>query len=88
MEEARDVWLDIGADDDSKLWLNDKLVWTSDGGDKPWYHVPYYNLQPEMARYGLVEGTRRVHLQAGRNTLLFKLYNGIDLMFFSVVLRP
>jgi hypothetical protein len=88
VDAAQTVWLDIGADDDSKLWLNDRVVWVSDDGDKPWYHRPFYNLGPEMARYGLVEGTRRVALQPGRNTLLFKLYNGIDLMFFSVVVRP
>ncbi len=88
VDAAQAVWLDIGADDDSKLWLNDRVVWVSDDGDKPWYHRPFYNLGPEMARYGLVEGTRRVVLQPGRNTLLFKLYNGIDLMFFSVVVRP
>jgi hypothetical protein len=29
-----------------------------------------------------------VKLKAGRNRLLFKLYNGIDLMFFAVVVSP
>jgi hypothetical protein len=57
VDEAREVWLDFGADDDSKLWLNGDLVWTSGAAE-------------------------------ARNTLLFKLYNGIDLMFFAVVLSP
>jgi len=80
------VWLDIGADDDSKLWLNDELVWVSGDGDKAWYHRPFYQLAPQVAAYDLVEGRRRVTLHAGRNTLLFKLYNGIDLTFLSVVI--
>lgn len=80
------VWLDVGADDDSKLWLNDELVWVSGNGDKPWYRRPFYKLDADLARYGLVEGRVSVTLKAGRNTLLFKLYNGVDLMFFSVVI--
>ncbi len=85
---ARDtaVWLDIGADDDSKLWLNDTLVWASGDQDKAWYRRPFHALGPEIAAYDLVEGRRRVTLHAGRNTLLFKLYNGIDLTFLSVVI--
>jgi hypothetical protein len=35
-----------------------------------------------------VESRQRINLLAGSNTLLFKLYNGIDLVFFSVVLAP
>ena len=82
------VWLDIGADDDSRLWVNDTLVWVSGDQDKAWYHSPFYKLDDRVAAYDLVEGRRRVMLRAGRNTLLFKLYNGIDLMFLSVVITP
>ena len=88
VDVAQDVWLDLGADDDSMLWLNGQRVWVSGGGDKPWYRQPFYTLDESLAHYGLVENSRRVRLQAGRNTLLLKLYNGIDLMFFSVVIRP
>jgi hypothetical protein len=45
-------------------------------------------LDERIAAYNLVEVRRRVTLHAGRNTLLFKLYNGIDLMFLSVVITP
>ena len=86
VDRDTDVWLDIGADDDSRLWLNDELVWASGNGDKPWYRRPFYRLDAELSQYGLVEGRVRVTLKAGRNTLLFKLYNGVDLMFFSVVI--
>ncbi len=88
VDEAREVWLEIGADDDSKLWLNDELVWTSGIGNKPWYRQPFYTLKDDINKLNLVEGTQRVKLRAGRNSLLLKLYNGIDLMFFSVVVSP
>jgi hypothetical protein len=88
VERDTPVWLDIGGDDDSKLWVNDALVWVSGDEDKAWYHQPFYALDERVAAYDLVEGRRRVTLRAGRNTLLFKLYNGIDLMFLSVVITP
>ena len=88
VDRDTDVWLDIGADDDSKLWVDDTLVWASGDQDKAWYHEPFYRLSRELAAYDLVEGRRRVRLHAGRHTLLFKLYNGIDLMFLSVVVTP
>lgn len=87
VDQSQDVWLDLGVDDDAKLWLNDALVWVSGPGTKPWYLKPYYNLHDSIANRALVEDSRRVRLQAGRNRLLLKLYNGIDLMFFSVVVR-
>jgi hypothetical protein len=87
VDQAQDVWLDLGVDDDAKLWLNDALVWVSGPGTKPWYSRPYYNLRDSIANRALVEDSRRVRLQPGRNRLLLKLYNGIDLMFFSVVVR-
>lgn len=85
VDRDTEVWLDLGVDDDAKLWLNDELVWASTNADKPWYHRPFYRLDEELSRYGLVEGRVRVLLRAGRNRLLLKLYNGVDLMFFSVV---
>jgi hypothetical protein len=88
VDTAQDVWLEIGADDDSKLWLNGALVWTSGNADKPWYRRPFYNLSDSINTLNLVEGRRRVRLKPGRNTLVLKLYNGIDLMFFAVVVTP
>lgn len=85
-DRERDVWFDIGSDDDSKLWLNDKLVWTSADGMKPWYRDTYRAFGKQIAALNLTEGSRKVHLKKGRNTLLFKLYNGQAEMFFSLVL--
>jgi hypothetical protein len=88
VENDLDVWMSIGADDDSKLWFNDRLIWISGDGDKPWYRVPFYTLDSEMALLNLAEGQRKLRLHKGRNTILLKLYNGANLMFFSVVLTP
>lgn len=86
VEEDIDLWVSIGADDDSTMWFNERLVWISGDGDKPWYRQPFQTLGGALAARNLSEGQRRLHFAKGRNTILFKLYNGSDLMFFSVVL--
>ncbi len=86
VDEDRDVWLSIAADDDSMLWLDERLVWVSSPGDKPWYHPPYYLRDELVGSLALTEGQRRVHLAAGVHRLLFKLHNNTDKTFFSVVL--
>ena len=86
LDEDRDVWIAIAADDDSKMWLDERLVWISSPGDKPWYHPPYYLRDELVGSLALTEGQRRVHLSAGVHRLLFKLYNKDDRTFFSVVL--
>ncbi|KGF80865.1 hypothetical protein IA69_16455 [Massilia sp. JS1662] len=87
LDRAMDLWVWIGADDDSKMWFNDGLVWIgSQVDDKPWYRQPFYTMGAELAARILTEGQRRLHFHKGRNTILFKLYNGMNLMFFSVVL--
>jgi hypothetical protein len=87
-DDDRDVWLAIGAANDTKLWLDGRLVWVSDSGDKPWYHPPYYLGAELTASYALVEGQRRVHLGRGRHRLLLKLVANDTHAFFSVVLAP
>jgi hypothetical protein len=87
LDRDMDLWVWIGADDDSKMWFNDGLVWIgSQVDDKPWYRQPFYSMGTELATRNLTEGQRRLHFHKGRNTILFKLYNGMNLMFFSVVL--
>lgn len=88
VDEDRDVWLAIAADDDSMLWLDGRLVWTSRRGDKPWYRPPYYLPDEQVASLALAEGHRRVHLGRGVHRLLVKLFNDRDRTFFSVVLAP
>jgi hypothetical protein len=86
LDEERDIWLSIAADDDSMMWLDERLVWVGAPGDKPWYHPPYYLRDELVGSLALSEGRRRVHLDAGVHRLLFKLYNKDDRAFFSVVL--
>ncbi|MCS0592185.1 hypothetical protein ACFQ09_17165 [Massilia norwichensis] len=89
LERDMDMWVAIGADDDSKMWFNERLVWISGmDNDKPWYRRPFYSMHAELAQRNLTEGQRKLHFHKGRNTILFKLYNGMNLMFFSVVLSP
>ncbi len=88
LDEARDLWLDIAADDDSKLWLDGRQVWTGAPGDKPWFRPPYYLPDEQVASLALAEGHRRVHLERGTHRLLVKLHNERDRTFFSVVLAP
>jgi hypothetical protein len=86
VDRDMDLWVWIGGDDDTKMWFNDRLVWLSgDKVDKPWYRQPFSTLY-EMSTLNLTEGQRRLHFDKGRNSILLKLYNGVDLMFFSVVL--
>jgi hypothetical protein len=56
--------------------------------DKPWYRAPFHTLDTGLATRNLTEGQRRLHSHKGRNTVPLKLYNGMNLMFFSVVLSP
>jgi hypothetical protein len=71
-DQARNVWLAIGSDDQSKLWVNGLLVWRSVDYEKPW--------EP-------AEGYRKIRLMRGTNRILFRLENGIHRAAMSVMLR-
>lgn len=66
---ARDVWLAVGSDDQSKVWLNDLLIWDS---------------VPQHKGWSINEGYRKVHLKSGKNTILFRLENGQHSGAFSL----
>lgn len=88
-DQARDVWMAFGADDDAKAWVNEQLVWTSGNQAKPWYtRGGFRSLQQDVQNANLIEVRRLVHLHKGRNTILFKLYNNPLDVFFSLVLEP
>lgn len=84
-EVAQDVVLDLGADDDARVWLNGQEIWASGSGFKPWYTGHFSRLTTEIAQMNLTESKVKVHLRAGQNQLAFKLYNGYSASFISVV---
>jgi len=60
-DEPADLWVAIGSDDQSKVWINDQLIWKSADYYKSW--VPN-------------EGLRKVHFRKGINRVLYRLENG------------
>jgi hypothetical protein len=56
VDEDRDLWLSLAADDDSMLWLDGRLIWRSERRDKPWYRPPYYLPDEQVASLALSEG--------------------------------
>jgi len=67
-DEARDVWVAIGSDDQSKIWINDDMIWKSSDQLKNW--VPN-------------EGLRKIHLRQGINRILYRYENGHSSGCFS-----
>jgi len=60
-DEARDLWVAIGSDDQSKIWINDEMIWKSSDEQKAW-----------VAN----EGLRKVHFCKGINRILYRYENG------------
>lgn len=60
-DQDRDLWVAVGSDDKSTLWIDGQLVWMSSDNLKGWQ---------------VGEGLRRVHFKKGRNRLLLRCENG------------
>lgn len=71
-ETACDRWIAIGSDDQSKIWINDDLVWKSSDDLKGW--------NPG-------EGLRKVRLKQGNNRILVRLENGHLAGGFSIIVK-
>ena len=67
-DEAHDLWVAIGSDDQSKIWINDEMIWKSSDELKNW--VPN-------------EGLRKVHFRRGINRILYRYENGHSSGCFS-----
>jgi hypothetical protein len=67
-----DRWIAIGSDDQSKVWVNDQLVWKSSDILKGW--------NPG-------EGLRKIRLNRGLNHILVRLENGHLLGGFSIITK-
>ncbi len=71
-DEERDLWIAVGSDDFSKLWVNDLPVWASGLVQKTW--------KPN-------EGYRKVHFKRGLNRVLYRVENGQHACIYSLMLR-
>ena len=70
-EKDCDLWVAIGSDDASKIWINDQQVWVSGKGLSPWY---------------VDQGFRKIHFNQGVNRILYRVENGADITAFSLVI--
>jgi hypothetical protein len=70
-EQPMDLWIAIGSDDKSTLWIEDQLVWMSSDVLKGWQ---------------IGEGLRYVHFKKGRNRILLRIENGWRGVAFSMTL--
>lgn len=70
-----DLWVAIGSDDFSRLWINEQPVWSSGKKLKAWR---------------IDEGMRKVHFNKGVNKVLFRVENANNITGFSlcVSLQP
>lgn len=64
-----DLWLAVGSDDRSDVWLNDMHIWGSSNELKSWR---------------INEGFRKVHFKKGRNRFLARVENGWHAISWSV----
>ena len=71
-EESQDLWIAIGSDDRSDLWINGMPVWHSSNRLKFWR---------------MNEGFRKVHFNQGLNKIVFRLENGWHCMGFSLMIN-
>jgi len=89
LDQARDLTAWIGADDDVQIYLNDRLVWRGGNVNKQSYFDAIFAAGSTHLRdYNRTEGKRVLHFNKGRNKIFFKLSNGPNSAFLSMVLTP
>jgi hypothetical protein len=89
MDSDRDLAMWIGADDDAQVWINDRLEWKGGNVNKlSFFQKVYDDWNGYAAAYNMNEGKVTVHFRKGRNKVFFKLSNGPNQAFFSMVLTP
>lgn len=87
LDQASDLTAWIGADDDVQIDLNGRRVWDGGNVNKLSYFDTIYNTGTTHLRdYNRTEGKRVLHFEKGRNTIFFKLSNGPNSAFLSLVL--
>ena len=90
VDRAQEIWALIGADDLVKVWLNDVLVYDGGTPAKDWFFMKAFGPeQPKLIKEWKLNETRRLlPFKQGVNTVVFKLANGPNHCFFSMVLLP
>lgn len=87
VDEDCDLTAWIGADDDVQIYLNDHMVWKGGNVNKASYFDAIFNHDQGYLRdYNRTEGKRVLHFNKGRNKLFFKLSNGPNGAYLSLVL--
>ena len=87
VDEDCDLVAWIGADDDAQIYVNDQLVWRGGKVSKmPFFNTIFAPGATHTQDYNRSEGRRAVHFNKGRNKIFFKLSNGAQGMFLSMVL--
>jgi hypothetical protein len=87
MDSERDLAMWIGADDDVQVWINDRLEWKGGNVNKlSFFQKVYDDWNTYATSYNLNEGKVTVHFRKGRNKVFFKLSNGPNKAFLSMVL--
>lgn len=71
-DKPMDLWIAVGSDDRSDIWINDLPVWRSSNHLKSW---------------SLGEGFRKVHFKKGVNRILYRIENGWRGMAFSLLVN-
>ena len=72
LEESQDLWVALGSDDRSDVWVNGDKIWSSSDHLKAW---------------NIGEGYRRVRFERGINRILYRIENGHGGIGFSFVVH-
>lgn len=87
VDEACDLVAWIGADDDVQIHLNGLLVWAGGNVNKrPYFDAVFATRNTYLRDYNRTEGRRVLHFKQGRNQIFFKLSNGPNNPYLSMVL--
>ena len=71
-DKAADLWVAVGSDDRSDIWINNMKIWQS---------------SDELKGWEIGEGLRKVHFRRGFNKVLYRIENGWGRMGFSMTIR-
>lgn len=87
LAQDSDIWVWIGADDDARIWLNDRMVYEGGNIDKGWYFQEvYFGNKEHRDNWNFTEAKQLIHFKKGRNKIMFRLFNASQNGFFAMVL--